>query len=799
MKQIFRNFFATLRRYKVSSVLNILGLSVAFASFYLIAVQVLYDFNFNKNIENSENIYRFEFQEENGEYTENMVMPICEAIFSDQPQIENFASIADHGTGTYKYFKNGEEVTVRFNSAIITDGAIALLGLNIIEGSVSNDFYENQTAIIFSQREAEKRGLRVSDQVKIGNTECTIAAIFETLPKGNDFAHYDSFYHIGKSFYTDFEEQSFPYFIQLQEGAEPEDLDLSDAIYELIKSLQPDATDEEIEEGINSEFKYRLLPIRESYFAKNCKNTRFDSGNKTVSISLLIIAVMILVLAFANYINFFFALVPLRVRAVNARKIFGCSRPKLIFSFLVESLGLAIISLALATILTYAVNDSILSSYFSTSIALNDNIATSSIICFGGVILALFTALYPALYITSFPAGFIVKGGFGSSKAGVALRNTLLILQFTITTIFICCAIFIWSQYRFMMNYDMGFNKANVYGMVLPPSISNNLKTRDSFSDELKANPMIEDVAYTTGDFISDFRMTWGTSTQSGKQVETLPITVVSSEFLKFMDLDIVEGRDFNLSDERTGFGTFIINEKAAKVYDLSLEEKISGFGDNYYDIIGICKDFNFQSIDSPIEPFAFLITGLDYKYYPNVLFFRTTPDADVKEVIDHIKNTITNHAPDYNVAQINIQDFDSMLSYVYGDDKQLAILLLLFSLVSIIISLMGVFGLVLFETQFRQREIVIRRVHGATTREILLMINRKFLIIIGVCFVVAAPISYLLINSWLSQFAYRIELSLWIFLAVLLAITLITTLIVTVRSLKAANSNPAELIGKNA
>ncbi|MFI3285721.1 MAG: ABC transporter permease [Rikenellaceae bacterium] len=798
MKQIFNNFIATLRRYKVSSILNILGLGVAFASFYLIMVQVLYDFNFNKNIEDSERIYRFEFQDENGEYTENMIMPICEGIFSDQPQIENFASIADHGTGTYKYFKNGEEITVRLDSGIVTDGAISLLGLNIIEGSAS-DFYENHSAIIISQREAEKRGLKVGDQVKIDNKECTIVAIFETLPKGNDFTHYDSYYHIGKSFYSDFNEASFPYFVQLQKGVTPDDIDLSDAIYELIKSVQPDATNEEIEEALNSQFKYRLLPITESYFAENCKNTRFESGNKAVSISLLIIAIMILVLAFVNYINFFFALAPLRVRAVNARKIFGCSRIKLIFNFLTESFGLVVISLFVAVLISATVNDSTLSSCFSTSIALTDNITMSCLIGIGGIILALFTALYPAIYITSFPAGFVIKRGFGSSKTGIALRNTLLGLQFMVTFIFICSAVFIWSQYRFMMNYDMGFNKDNVYGVVLPPSISGNLKTRDSFSEELKANPMIEDVAYTTGDLISDFRMTWGTHALSGKQIETLPITVVSSEFLKFMDIDIVEGRDFNLSDERSGAGVFIINEKAAKVYDLSLEEKISGFDDSYYDVIGICKDFNFQPIDSPIEPFAFLIFESDYPYYPNVLFFRTTPDADVKEVIDNVKKSISAYAPDYNVSETNIQGFDSMLSYVYGDDEQLAILLICFTLVSIIISLMGAFGLVLFETQFRQQEIVIRRVHGATVQEILLMINRKFLIIIGLCFVVAAPVSYLVVSRWLSTFAYHIPISAWVFIAVIAIVTLITTLIVTVQSLKAANSNPAELIGKNA
>ncbi len=794
MKQIFHNFIATIRRYKVSSTLNILGLGVAFASFYLIMVQVSYDFNFNKNIADSHRIYRFELRDENGLYEANMIMPLCENIFSKQPQIESYASYFRWGMRSYSYLHNGEPTTERCLNVAVTDGAIELMGLEIIAGR-ADDFYSNQRAVLLSKSEADKRELSAGDQINLDNQNHTIVAIYEDLPKGNDFARYNLIRHIDESFYTDYEEQSFPYFVKLHDGVEPEEVDLSEAIYSLLKDLNIDInTTPDAAEWLD----YRLLPIQETYFAEDCVPYNFATGNKAVSISLLIIAVMIIVLAFINYINFFFALAPLRVRAVNAHKIFGCSRPKLIVNFLAESLGLVLMSLILAVIILAYVNGSTLPSYFSTSIVLTDNLAMSCLVGVGGIALALFTALYPAIYITSFPAGFVVKSGFGSSKAGIALRNTLLGLQFVVTFIFICSAAFIWMQYRFMMNYDMGFDKSDVYGVVLPSSISENLNTRDSFTEELKSHTSIEDVAYANGDLVAERRMTWGTSTQSGKQIETLPITPVSSEFLHFMGIDIVEGRDFTLSDERSGAGAFIINQQAAKVYDLSLEEQISGWGDGYVDIVGVCEDFNFQSLSSSIEPFAFLIFEKDAGYPPSVLYLRTAPKADVKEVISYVKSTISQYAPEYNVAFVNVQSFDSMLSSVYGADKQLAILLLLFALISIIISLMGVFGLVLFETQFRQQEIVIRRVHGATVGEILLMINRKFLIIIALCFTVAVPVSYLIVHRWLSTFAYHISVSAWVFVVVLVVVTLVTISIVTVQSLKAANSNPADLIGKN-
>jgi len=263
---------------------------------------------------------------------------------------------------------------------------------------------------------------------------------------------------------------------------------------------------------------------------------------------------------------------------------------------------------------------------------------------------------------------------------------------------------------------------------------------------------------------------------------------------LKFMGIDIVEGDDFSKAAESDSLGTFIFNEVAKNRFELTLEDRIVGH-DKETKIVGFCKDFNFKPLQYENEPFAFYVFGPDpWKSLDN-LYVRIAANDDVEAVINFIKDEIVKYVPEVSRGDLNFEFFDEELAREYGQDKKFAALITTFSLVSIIISLMGVFGLVLFETQYRRKEIALRRVNGATVREILSMFSNQFVKIVLVCFVIAVPISYFIIDRWLEKFAYRTPMRWWVFALSLVIVLIITISIVIIRCWRSANANPVEAL----
>jgi putative ABC transport system permease protein len=262
------------------------------------------------------------------------------------------------------------------------------------------------------------------------------------------------------------------------------------------------------------------------------------------------------------------------------------------------------------------------------------------------------------------------------------------------------------------------------------------------------------------------------------------------------MGIDIVEGRDFMPSDELTETGALIFNETAAKEFEITAESAIDGhISGAKTPVVGICKDFNFQSAHYEVRPFSFLIYGKYGFDLPRVAYIRTVAGADIANVRKHIEKTILDISPNSDPEKIKVQFFSDELEFVYQREDKLSTLIAMFSFLSIVISIIGVFGLVLFETQYRRREIGIRRVHGASVGGILKMFNRKYLYIVAACSAVAIPVSYYIISCWMEQYVYRVEMSWWVYalaVGVILAITVVT---VTLRSFKAATENPTESI----
>ena len=804
-----RNFLTLLRRYTTSSVLNIVGMAVAFAAVYLIAVQVTFDLSYNRVIKNSERIYRLEYPSWSGDgtwdCTWNRQLP--DEISAACPEIETAGSIDMVFNSQYQ-----DEYSVKRNSTIenftIKVAGAELEGLAVfpfefVEGGIDDEF-KTYYGMIISESVAKRCNLKVGDRINYGRgavnqAQRTISGIYRDFPKPSTMAMSEGYILMPEAEPEDASNWNTSYYILLHEDASP--TKVAEKMRENLVDYchKGGLSDEDIAKMIDL-VAPRLTPITDLYFADDTE-PEYYHGSRSTTYTLIAIAVLILVISFINFVNFFFALIPSRIRAVNNYKIFGAPTAKLRLNFLFETVGLILVSLFGAAVIVVLFGDTPLKEYISTSVAINDNWSLAGALTAGVLLLGVLVSFYPAWYITKFSPAFVIKGDFSASKSGRILRYTLVGVQYVISITLIICSLFVYRQHQYMLSRDMGFDKENLLVASIPYeavngqwSYESDYTKRDALLDRLNQNPQIKEIALGRGEF-TNTRMQWTRPMENGEN-EVFNVYVVSWNFLDVMGIDIVEGRDFTSTDEQSETGALIFNQTAAKKLNINTETSIFGHVDGELTpVVGICEDFDFQSAQYNISPYAFLIYGKYGWDLPRIAYIRTVAGADIAEVRKYITDTVLELSPNSDPEKIKVQFFSDELEFVYQREDKLSTLVTLFSFLSIVISIIGVFGLVLFETQYRRREIGIRRVHGASVGGILQMFNRKYLYIVAACSAVAIPVSYYIISRWMEQYVYRVEMSWWVYALAVGVILLITIVTVSLRSWRAANENPTNSI----
>lgn len=797
-----KQFLKTLWRYKVSTLLNILGLAIALSAMYLILVQVNFDFSYNKGIKDSERIYIAGSRswKDSTALQTWLARPIAEESLGAVAQIEAFGT-GDSGYPTpfvYKKNDNDVEIDVRFSQW--SSGLFKVLGIEMVSGSYE-DMVKGKDVVI-SQSFANKSGLSTGDaifnvysngpeQTKVG---VNIKGVFKDLPKASIFNGTDMISNIGDNCLNDRQEWSFNYYMKFNSNISEQDaakaiLNAQTAYLrgEFAKDSTADASS--FNEALNN-IKITPIPLSSSYFSKD--EVPGLKGNKATTVTLFAVAFLIIIIALINFINFFFALVPLRIKAVNTKKVFGCSLAKLRLGFIAESAGIVFIALLISYYIDFYVSNSAMAGFFTTSLAFSSNLTVFVGTIIAALVITLAGSLYPAYYITSFNTAFVLKGSFSSTKSGMVLRNLLIGIQFFISISLIICSIFVNLQHNYMLNYDMGFNKENMVSVYGSNSILDTPDKRTMLVNRFKENPSIVDAAFCDNNFIAQSRMGWGRDFKGENiQLQVLP---VSYNFVKMMGIGMLDGRYFTQDDELKESGIFIINEAAAKQYNITLEDQLYGHI-GQAPVVGICEDFHFRPMQYETIPFAFYVMGTKPWRAQRHIYIRLAPGADIQSVKQHVCSVIKELAPNMKDEWMSFNSFDEELGSNYKKESQLSNLITIFSVISIIISLMGVFGLVMFETQYRKHEIGIRRVLGSSIGDIIKMFNYKYLKIIAVCFVIAIPVTSYIINEWFKSFAYHTSLHWWVFAVALLIVLAITIVTVTLRSLSAATANPVESI----
>lgn len=808
MKIAFRNFLTTLRRYKISSLLNVIGLTLAFTAFYVIMTQVWWELGYNRSLHEADRIYLVENEDwyEPGKWSSWLNRPVPERVIASTAGVEVGGCMwGGFGSGTCW---TSNEPSFGYNKFSASCGSVSLPFLDVFAfRSVEGDVHDlgKPKSVIVSREAAERMRVGVGSLIWVDTDEpqpdgaMEVVAVFEDFPDNSLLGECEVVKNLGETNLYTTSEWSFNYFVKFRPGADPDEFarQWTNVNQEMQREAAEkraaagDAADDDDESGI---YGVRLSPVSELYFESDLQ-APCRQGSVVTTYTLLGIAVLVIVLAFINFVNFFFALVPVRIRTVNTFKVFGAPASSLRFNFVFEAFGLVLIALLAAWYVSFALQGTEFASYISASLALSQNLEVVGLVAVVAFVMALAASLYPAWYITSFAPALVVKGSFGGTRSGRRLRTLLLGVQFFISIGLIIATSFIRLQHDYMMHYDMGFDKENLLAVRLS---ERGAVSYDALRQKLLSDPQVKDVTGATSRLVSVGRMGWGREFK-GRQV-AFQSYVVQPDFLRVMGIPITDGRDFLESDFDKELGTMIFNEAARREFEMQVGDRINGFVSPDEQIVGFCADFNFKPLQYGVSPFCFYllpkkIQQENYWHLPHVVYVRMTPGADIAAVTAHIRRCIAEVDPRTEPGDIVVRVFDEELGLEYDNERKLTAIVGLFALLAVVIALMGVFGLVLFETQHRRREIAVRRVMGASRGEILAMFNRRYVMLVAVCFVLAVPVSIWAVRHWLAGFAYAVPLYWWVFALALAGVLAVTALTVTVRSWHAVNENPAESV----
>ena len=790
MKIAFKNFLTTLKRYKVASLLNIAGLALAFAAFYMIMAQVYSSMTFNRAIKDCERVYMVSpYHEHLGEWAENAPNPICYETAAELPYVEAIASMNCFGDDEPVWIKREGENYERNKMTVVrcTSSILDVFSFDIIAGNV--DDFKQKDAVVVSQSAADVMGITVGSIINLDEgdvrpgTPLTVVALFKDFPENTILAGREAFRNDNREFGMVNNNWNYSVFVKMRPGADTADyVSLWQKKYKEYSQVAyaeyVAATGRELsEEQKNSMFNMpvRLMPMDEFYF--NTEYRYYPCGSWGVTMTMLAIALVIVVVAFINFVNFFMALVPVRMRSVNICKVFGAGQWTLRMNFFFEAVGLVVIALAVALCAVSLVDGSVVSEYATYSLAVGDNVAAVVLVLLIALAMAVCAAVYPAFYITRFNASMAVKKGFASSKAGRVLRAGLVAVQFIVSMVLMILALVFSMQYEYMIRYDVGIDRENL--LVIE---SEDLATKhELFVEKLAENPNIAAVTSTNWEiFASDG---YNGRIIDGKEIK-MQIHYVRHNAPEVFGIPVIMGHGFV-----KGTPGYLITDYTSQATGLGIGDKWDG-----EEVVGVIPHVNFVGANMAKTNTMFYSQGKsDYRKY---FYVRLHKNVDVEAVYRDICSIAKEIEP--NAYDPEIGFVDDAIARIYGDTKKQTVLISMFAIIAVVISLMGVFGIVLFETQHRRSEIAVRKVYGATVGGVVAMFNRRYLSIIAVCFVIAAPVAWLIADDWLQQFVNRIELALWLPLAVVAVVAVVTAALVTQRSLKAATENPADVVKTN-
>jgi putative ABC transport system permease protein len=523
-----------------------------------------------------------------------------------------------------------------------------------------------------------------------------------------------------------------------------------------------------------SDAKIEFTPLKDLHFKKG-------TGNKTFFNTLILIAVLLLFTAFANYVNFAVANTRKLLKTAAIRQVNGETKTGIFASVTAETIVLYLLASVVAILICHIVLP-YLYNITGYEIILSDNIGVLTLCISIFLVVGIIASLYPAKIMTQMQLATALKGIITAHINKWTIGKIFTVIQYAISIILVAGILFMQKQILYIKNFDLGFNKENILIISTTDAIKNQEK---AFADELLKNKNITDYAYSQA-VPGNVAMGWG-RTIDNKNVN-FKCWAVDEHYLKFMGFDIVKGRNFS-DNINVDENNFIFNQTAIKEFgwqNSAIGKLIPGF--NFKGkIIGIVKDVKYASLHEDIYPMAFWLT----KTRHNKLSLKISGN-NVKQTIDYIKNVYSDFEKKY---PINYSFLDKQLDNLYKTEEKQSAMIFIFSIISIFISFIGTLGLIIFITEYRIKEIGIRKVNGASVSQILFLLNKSFIKRTLAAYVIAVPVAYWSVKIWLQNFAYQTNLAWWIFALAGIIIMFISIATVSIQSFFAARKNPVKAL----
>jgi putative ABC transport system permease protein len=788
----FRNFFKS----KVHTTINLLGLTAGMVSIFLISLYLKQELSYDKFHENAENIYRIDFHNQNPQT--RTPHPMAQAMADDFPEVTNAVSISplwgrglSRETHSFRNLDRDQRYDEQ-NIMAVDTSFFNVFSFPIVKGNPKTAL-KNIRGVLLSESAAKRyfgeedpvgKHLAVdSDTILV-----EVVAVFKDIPV-NSHLHFDflvtylreKYFDPGDSFYSwaDFGHYNY---IRLAPGTSAKQLE--GKLMDWSKKYTG-WSDEDYAGLARAGYGFRLTPITDIHLHSHINWELESNGNISYVYILATAGLLTLIIACVNFMNLTTARSTERAKEIGVRKSLGALRRQLAMQFIFESVLISMSAVVFSLIIIQIVMP-VFNNMTGTNLVVS-MWPHGAVVIVGGLMIGLVAGLYPSLYLSGIKPSSILKGT-ASVSGGGGFRDVLIAFQFAISMALISGSIIIFSQLNFLQNHSLGYNKN---GVLVVPLKSEEFPSFGAMKNELARIDGVTDVSATTN-------IPGGTFNQFPVFAVRAPLDridasqcLVEPDFFKTMDITLKEGRLFTEGSVSDTTNTFVINEAAAD--QLNLDNPVgSEISIDFHDrietgrVIGVVNNFNFQSLHDPLRPLMFRLTD-EFNY----LVIRGE-FSNLSQKVSEIESVYRKFDP---IFGFEFSFLDDRLQQQYVSESRLGVVMGLFSAIAIVIASFGLFGMALLSFYRKTKEISIRKVLGASVPHLVFILLKNFTILVLVAIVIATPFTWWVMNEWLQNFSFRIEISPLIFLGAALLLLAICWATLSYLTLKTTGLNPAETL----